>query len=95
MLASDQIGGSKLVPPDVYMFVCSTMNHVFTTYALKMASIFMFSLSTLWLRTGVMPLLLSYFTYVLSIVMVVSLSLNLWMVWLFPAWVLCCQRSTF
>jgi hypothetical protein len=53
-----------------------------------MASVFMLSLGTLWRRTGVMPPLLSYLTYLLALVMLVTFSRSLWMLLIFPAWVL-------
>jgi hypothetical protein len=35
-----------------------------------------------------MPRLLSYLTYLLALVMLVTFSLSLWMLLVFPAWVL-------
>jgi len=64
------------------------MSQMFNIYALKMAAVFMVSLSTLWLRTGVMPRWLCFASYAVALLMFVSLSLNLWMVLWFPAWVL-------
>jgi hypothetical protein len=57
-------------------------------YALKMASVFMISLSTLWLRTEVMPRWLIYISYAVALLMLFSLSLSVWMVLWFPTWVL-------
>jgi hypothetical protein len=81
-------GGSQAVPSDVYLFVRSVTDLAFNTYAVKMASVFMLSLGTLWRRTGVMPPLLSYLTYLLALVMLVTFSRSLWMLLIFPAWVL-------
>ncbi|MBI5839193.1 MAG: hypothetical protein HZB19_03750 [Chloroflexi bacterium] len=88
MSAAYQIGGSQVMTMDVYLFGRAVTSQMFNTYALKMAGVFMFSLSTLWLRTGVMPRILSYLTYAVVVVMLVSVSQNLWMVLIFPAWVL-------
>jgi hypothetical protein len=52
-----------------------------------MAGVFMFSIGTLWLRTGVMPRILTFLTYFLAFVMLVSVSLSVWMMMIFPAWV--------
>jgi hypothetical protein len=43
-------------------------------YAIKMAGVFMMSLSTIWLRTGVMPRAVAYITLCVALV--------------FPTWVL-------
>ncbi len=64
------------------------IDQVFNLYALKMAGVFMFSLGTLWRKTAVMPRSLTLLTYALALVMLVSLSHNLWLALLFPAWVL-------
>ena len=80
--------GNQALPSDVYLFVRSVSDLAFNTYAVKMASVFMLSLGTLWRRTGVMPRLLSYLTYLLAVVMLVTFSRSLWMLLIFPAWVL-------
>ncbi|MBK7219542.1 MAG: hypothetical protein IPH95_21395 [Candidatus Promineofilum sp.] len=72
----------------VYALNLAIISQAFNTYALKMAGVFMFSLGTLWRKTGVMPRSLTLVTYVLALVMMVSLSHNLWLALLFPAWVL-------
>jgi len=89
MLAAYRIGGDQIMTNNIYLVGRSIISQLFNTYALKFASVFMVSLSTLWLRTGVMPRGLTFFTYVAAIAMFVSLNLSLWMVLLFPAWVLC------
>jgi hypothetical protein len=85
---SYRIGGSQAMPLGVYLFGRTVIDQAFNTYAVKMASVFMFSLGTLWQRTRVMPRLLSLVTYALAVVMLVSFSRSLWMLLIFPAWVL-------
>jgi hypothetical protein len=89
MLAAYRIGGDAIMTSSIYLVGRSIISQVFSTYALKMAAVFMFSLSTLWLRTGVMPRGLCFFSYAMAIVMFVSPSLSLWVVLSFPAWVFC------
>ena len=79
--------GSEALPVGVYLFVRSVIDHAFNIYAVKMASVFMFSLGTLWRRTSVIPLMLSYLTYLLAALMLVTFSRSLWMLLIFPAWV--------
>ncbi len=81
-------GGSEALPVGVYLFVRSVIDQAFNIYAVKMASVFMLSLGTLWRRTGVFPLPLSLITYLLAVVMLVTFSMSLWMLLVFPAWVL-------
>ena len=89
MLAAYYIGGDEIITISLYQFGRLIMSEMFTTYALKMASVFMFSLSTLWLQTGVMPRWLCFLTYAMAILMFVSTSISLWMILFFPAWVFC------
>ena len=81
-------GGSQALPLNVYLLVRSVTDLAFNTFAVKMASVFMLSLGTLWRRTGVMPRLLSYLTYLLALGMLVAFSRSLWLLLIFPAWVL-------
>lgn len=72
---------------EIYAFGRALVGQFFTIYALRMAGVFVISLGTIWLRTGVMPRWLSLITYVFALVLILSASLNLWMVMVFPAWV--------
>ncbi len=81
-------GGSQALPPGVYPFARSITDLAFNTFAVKMASVFMLSLGTLWRSTRVMPRPLVYLTYLLALVMLVAFSQSLWLLLIFPAWVL-------
>lgn len=80
--------GSGQLAAESYALNRAITDQLFNTYALKMAGVFMFSLGTLWRKTGVMPRSLTLVTYGLALVMMVSLSRNLWLALLFPVWVL-------
>lgn len=86
-LAAYQSGGPAPAT-GVYALNLAIISQAFNTYALKMAGVFMFSLGTLWRKTDVMPRSLTLLTYALALVMMVSLSHNLWLALLFPAWVM-------
>ena len=73
---------------EVYQFGRTILSQFFTIYALRMAGVFVISLGTIWLRTGLMPRWLSFITYVFALILILSTSLNLWMVLVFPGWVL-------
>ena len=58
------------------------------TYALRMGAVFMISLATIWLKTGLMPRWLVLATYVAAVGLLVASDLNMWLVLAFPIWVL-------
>jgi hypothetical protein len=66
----------------------AVMLQISNVYALRMGGVFMLSLGTVWLRTGLMPHWLVVTTYLLALAMLVIVNLSLWVTLLFPAWVL-------
>lgn len=87
MLTAREIGGAQSMTMNVFLVGRSIISELFNTGALKMAAVFMISLSTLWWRTGVMPRILSLFTYAVALLMLLSVNFTSWMVLFFPAWV--------
>jgi hypothetical protein len=65
----------------------SIMFQLSNIYALRMAGVFMLSLGTIWLRTGLISRWLTLLTYLLAIGLLVILNLNLWLALIFSAWV--------
>ena len=88
LLATYSTGPGRLVGNSVYAFGRMVVFEASNTYALRMASVFMISLATIWLRTATMPRWLVFFTYALALVLLVSISLSVWFTLVFPAWVL-------
>lgn len=82
LIADDQ---SRL---ELTTFGRAVMLQVSNIYALRMAGVFLISLGTMWLRTGVMPRWLAVITYAVAIVLLFVTSLSLWVTLIFPAWVL-------
>ena len=66
----------------------AVMLEISHVYALRMAGVFMISLGTIWLRTGLMPRWMAGLTYALAGVLLFVVNLSLWVGMLFPAWVL-------
>ena len=66
----------------------AVMLEVSTVYALRMAAVFMISLGTIWLRTGLMPRPMALVTYAVAAVLLFVTNLSLWVTLVFPAWVL-------
>jgi hypothetical protein len=58
------------------------------TYALKMAAVFMMSLATIWLRTGLMPRWLTIATYLMALTLIAASETSMWLSLAFPFWVL-------
>jgi hypothetical protein len=88
LVGSLLVGGNQALPLNIYLLVRSFIDLAFNTFAVKMASVFMLSLSTLWRGTGVMPRPLVYITYLLALGMLVAFNQSLWLLLIFPAWVL-------
>ena len=72
----------------VYTFSRTVAHLIMNTYAIKMAGVFMMSLGTIWVRTGVMPRWLALLTYALALALLVSIGVSLWVTLIFPGWVL-------
>jgi hypothetical protein len=58
------------------------------TYAVRMAGVFMISLATIWLRTGLMPRWLVALSYLVALTVLVAGEISMWLNLAFPAWVL-------
>lgn len=63
------------------------MVQVSSVYALRMAGVFMISLGTIWLRTGLMPRWIVVGTYLPAAVLLFVVGATPWVTLLFPAWV--------
>ena len=71
----------------IYSFALVISNRLNAVYAMRMAGAFMTVLGTIWVRTGVMPRWLTFVTYVLAAVLLISIGFTPWVVLVFPAWV--------
>lgn len=77
----------QLATNDVVYFARSLMLQISNIWGVRMAAVFMISLATLWLRTGVLPRWMSVLTYVVAVTLIVVVTLSLWVTLIFPAWV--------
>ncbi|WP_407939388.1 hypothetical protein [Mycolicibacterium septicum] len=57
------------------------------TYGVRMAAVFMMSLATIWLKTGLMPRPLVYTTYLVAVALLIAGNVSMWIVLAFPLWV--------
>jgi hypothetical protein len=87
ILAAYSVGADR-TGSDVLVFGRSVMNTVMNVYAIRMAGVFMMSLGTIWMRTRLMPRTFALLTYGLALLLLVAINLSLWLILVFPAWVL-------
>ncbi|MGB9225073.1 hypothetical protein [Mycobacterium sp.] len=58
------------------------------TYAIRMAAVFMISLATIWLKTGLMPRWLVLASYLVALALLIASDVSMWLTLAFPIWVL-------
>jgi len=71
-----------------YLYARFMFAQIFNVYALRMAAVFQISQATLWVRTGVMPRWMSLLTYAVALVLLFVVAQSIWVILIFPAWVL-------
>jgi hypothetical protein len=87
LLATHTVEAGRLIDSGLYTLVRAVMLRISSTYAVKMAGVFMISLATIAMRTHVMPRWLTLATYVLALGLLLSIAKSLWVVLIFPVWV--------
>jgi hypothetical protein len=58
------------------------------TYAVRMAAVFIISLATIWLKTGLMPRWLVAISYLAGLALLIVSDVSMWVTLVFPVWVL-------
>jgi len=88
LAASSNALGESAAHTDVASFGRMLLLTLSKTYALRMGAVFMMSLATIWLRTGLMPRWLALSTYAMAIALLIASDVSMWLTLVFPAWVL-------
>jgi len=88
LLSSYLVAPSALVESGLFTYSRAVMYQIINVYAIRMAGVFMISLGTIWLRTGLMQRGWAFLTYALALVLLVSIGYSLWVTLVFPGWVL-------
>ena len=88
LLNSYILSPDALVESGVFAYSRAVMYQTINVYAIRMAGVFMISLGTIWLRTGLMQRVWAYVTYALALLLLVSIGYSLWVTLIFPSWVL-------
>lgn len=80
--------GGGLAGSDVGIFGQMLLLKLSKTYAVRMAAVFMMSLATIWLRTGLMARWLVILTYIAALTLIIGGDFSMWLTLAFPVWVL-------
>ncbi len=88
LLTTYTLQSGSLFNSDIYLLGRAVIYRISNIYAVRMASVFMLSLGTIWVRTLTMPRWLALLTYGLALVLLFTIDYSLWVVQVFPAWVL-------
>ena len=86
--ASNRIVGDASAHNEVATFGQMVLLAIAKTYALRMAAVFMISLATIWLKTGLMPRWLVVVTYLVAVGLLFASDVSMWLTLAFPIWVL-------
>jgi hypothetical protein len=87
-LLTTYAAAGDVVGSGIFTYGRAVMFQIINVYAIRMAGVFMISLSTIWLRTGLMHRGWAFVTYALALALLLSISISLWVTLIFPGWVL-------
>ena len=80
--------GEKMVDPDYLVFWYIFMNEILYDYTMRMMSVYMSSIATIWAMTSAMPRWIVVITYALSIINLIFAGPVSQFRFVFPGWVL-------
>jgi hypothetical protein len=86
LVATFDVQPEAIVDGGTYRFAREVMFRITNLFALRMAGVFMVAFATIGLRTRAFPRWLGLLTYVLAVVLLVVVTLNRWVLLVFPAW---------
>ena len=88
MISEYLVSPAEMENGEVITFSRTVIYTIMNVYAIRMAGVFMMSLGTIWMRTRLMPRLLVWLTYALALVLLLAINLSLWVIMVFPVWVI-------
>jgi hypothetical protein len=88
MFGTYQAFGGELNDFDILIYATVFANQIMGSYFLRMASVYMLSIGSLWTRTKVVPRWLTIVTYLVAVPFLLFAGALRWARFLFPAWVL-------
>lgn len=87
IMATKTMMATESIDAPVYLFGFALMNEIIGNYALRMAGIYMTAISSLWLKTGLMPRWLTVITYLLAFGFLLAAERFREARFIFPVWV--------
>jgi hypothetical protein len=87
LLSSYATETATIIQYGTYTFSRAVMYQIINIYAIRMEGVFMISLATIWMRTGLMERGWSYLTYILALILLLSIGFSLLVTLVFPVWV--------
>ena len=87
LLVSYTAGSNAAADYNMFVYGREVMFRVIYVYALRMAGVFMISLGTIWIRTGLMHRGWAFLTYALALLLLIAISRSLLVILVFPGWV--------
>ena len=78
----------KLIESGIYTFGRTVIYQIINVYGMKMAGVFMISICTLSIRTGIFPRWMAFLGYTLALMLLLSIGYFYWAPLVFPLWVL-------
>ena len=88
ILSAYALAPAAMEDSGVITFGRSVIYTITNVYAIRMAGVFMLSLATIWVRTRAMPRILVLLTNLLAVLLLLVINLSLWVIMIFPLWVL-------
>jgi hypothetical protein len=88
LLSSYATDKSNILMYGIYTYSRAVMFQILNIYTIRMEGVFMISLGTIWLRTGLMHRGWAFLSYALALILLLSISLSSWVTVIFPLWVL-------
>ena len=88
MFGTYQLVADTLNDFNVFIYATAFANQIMGSYFLRMASVYMLSIGSLWTRTKVVPRWLTIITYIVAVPFLLFAGALTWARFLFPAWVL-------
>ena len=88
MFGTYQVVADALNDYDVFIYATAFANQIMSSYFLRMASVYMLSIGSLWTRTKVVPRWLTIVTYIVAVPFLLFAGALRWARIIFPVWVL-------
>jgi hypothetical protein len=87
LLTSYAVDPDTVIEYGTYTYSRAVMYQILNIYAIRMEGVFMISLGTIWLRTGLMHRGWTFLSYAVALLLLLSIGLSLWVTMVFPVWV--------